>query len=77
MAQITQVFGNHGISLRAITQHETAAPVADGVVPIVVMTHVAQEGHMRAALAEIESLSAVRTRPVMIRVVEEHEEYPS
>lgn len=77
MAQITQAFGHHGISLRAVTQHESASSRADGTVPVVVMTHVAQEGHMRAALAEIESLAAVHARPVMIRVVEEHEEYPS
>ena len=32
---------------------------------------------MRAALKEIESLEVVGAPPVMIRVVEEHEEYPS
>jgi homoserine dehydrogenase len=77
MAQITRIFGDHGISLRAVTQHEPAVPLTDGTVPIVVMTHVAQEGQMRTALQEIESLAATRARPVMIRVVEEHEEYPS
>lgn len=77
MAQITRVLGDHGISLRAVTQHEPAGACVDGVVPIVVMTHVAREGAMRAACKEIESLDVVRTPPVMIRVVEEHEEYPS
>jgi homoserine dehydrogenase len=77
MGQITRVFGAHQISLRALTQHEAATPAGNGAVPIVVMTHVAQEGQMRAALAEIASLSSVHGRPVMIRVVEEHEEYPA
>ncbi|GMV98339.1 MAG: homoserine dehydrogenase [Phycisphaerae bacterium] len=77
MAQITRVFGDRGISLRAITQHETAAPAADGTVPVLVTTDVALEGQMRQALAEIAALPVVRARPVMIRVVEEHEEYPS
>lgn len=77
MAQITRIFGDRGISLGAVTQHEPKGPTADGTVPIVVMTHVAQEGQMRAALREIESLDVIRARPVMIRVVEEHEEYPS
>jgi homoserine dehydrogenase len=77
MAQITRIFGDRGISLRAITQHEPAQPLGDGSVPVVVMTHVAQEAQMRAAIGEIEALEAVRSRPVMIRVVEEHEEYPS
>jgi len=77
MAQIAQIFGDRGISLRAVTQHESAGPSTDGVVPIVVMTHLAREAKMRAALREIEKLEVVRAAPVMIRVVEEHEEYPS
>jgi homoserine dehydrogenase len=73
MAQITKAFGDREISLRAVTQHESPGP--NGVVSVVVLTHMAQEGQMRAALAEIAKLEAVREKPVMIRVVEEHEEY--
>lgn len=74
MAQITRAFGDRGISLSAVMQHETEARASD-VVTIVVMTHEAREGDMRTALKEIAALDAVRQPPVMIRVVEEHEEY--
>jgi homoserine dehydrogenase len=77
MAQLTKVFGDRQISLKAITQHEPPASGDEGIVPVVVLTDVAREGHMRGALEEIASLDAVRERPVMIRVVEEHEEYAS
>ncbi|GMU24344.1 MAG: homoserine dehydrogenase [Phycisphaerae bacterium] len=77
MAQITRAFGDRGISLRAVTQHEPDGSGPADAVPVVVMTHIAREGQMRAALRELEGLSVVRARPVMIRVVEEHEEYPS
>jgi len=75
MAQITRVFGERGISLRAVTQHEQNHAGPDGTVPVVVLTHEAVEGHMREALQEIAALADVRESPVMIRVVEEHEEY--
>jgi homoserine dehydrogenase len=77
MAQLTKVFGDRQISLKALTQHEPPATADEGVVPVVVLTDVAKEGHMRAALREIAALEAVREQPVMIRVVEEHEEYAS
>lgn len=77
MAQITRIFGDRSISLRAVTQHEPAPEAGDDTVPVVVLTHEAMEGHMRAALKEIAELDAVRDRPVMIRVVEEHQEYNS
>jgi homoserine dehydrogenase len=76
MAQITKLFGDRGISIRAVTQHEPDT-ATEGSVPVVVITHVAREGDMRAALAQIASLSAVREQPVMIRIVEEQEEYGS
>jgi len=75
MAQITKVFGDRGISLRAVTQHESNDGADDNAVPVVVLTHEAVEGRMREALAEIAALGDVREKPVMIRVVEEHEEY--
>ncbi len=75
MAQIAKVFGDRQISLRAVTQHEPSGNGPGSTVPVVVLTHEAREGQMRAALQEIASLGAVREPPVTIRVVEEHEEY--
>lgn len=75
MAQITRIFGARGISLRAVTQHEPDDGEAGNTVPVVVVTHEAVEGRMREALQEIAALADIRDQPVMIRVVEEHEEY--
>jgi len=75
MAQITRVFGEHEISLRAVTQHESPSRPGDDSVPVVVLTHIAREGRMREALDQIAKLPVVKSRPVMIRLVEEHEEY--
>ena len=77
VARVAQVFGNHGISLRAFTQHETEDRPDDGTVPVMVLTHIAREGQMRQALAKIAELEVVKSAPVTIRVVEEHVEYPS
>jgi homoserine dehydrogenase len=77
MARITRVFGDHEISLRAVTQHESPEEAASNVVPVAVLTHLAPEGQMRKALKEIADLDVVRATPVTIRVVEEHEEYAS
>lgn len=76
MAAFTRVFGDRQISIRAVTQHESVVAASDGSAMVVVLTDVAQEGQMRAALEEIGRLDVVRERPVVIRVVEEHEEYP-
>ncbi len=75
MAAFTNVFGDRQISLRAVTQHESPSAATDGSAMVVVLTDVAQEGQMRAALEQIARLEVVREKPVLIRVVEEHEEY--
>ncbi|MBP7933225.1 MAG: homoserine dehydrogenase [Phycisphaerae bacterium] len=77
MAQITRCFGDLGIGLRAITQHEPTDDAPDGTVPVVVLTHKTREGEMKRALGAIAALDAVRAEPVTIRLVEEHEEYSS
>ena len=68
MAKISGVLGSKNISLSAILQHESepAKPV-----PVVIMTHLAREGSLRQALAEIGQLDVVSEPPVCIRVVEE------
>lgn len=77
MGQLAKVFGDQRISLKAVNQHEPPEDQSEGEVPIVILTGLAREKQMRTALAQIETLPAVRAKPVMIRVVEEHEEYPA
>lgn len=68
VADIADILGRHEISLASIIQHE--APEvgevdepkreAHPIVPLVVMTHRATEGQLRAAEAELKKLSALR-----------------
>jgi len=69
------VFGEHGISLSAVIQHEPPEATGSDRVAVVVMTHEAKEGAVQQALIELSNLDAVTAEPVCIRVVEEHEEF--
>ncbi|MHC4444777.1 MAG: homoserine dehydrogenase [Planctomycetota bacterium] len=75
MAKISKIFGDRKISLRAVTQHESFTESQTDTVPLVVLSHEAREEEMRKALKEIEDLEVVHEPPIMIRVIEEHEEY--
>jgi len=65
LAQIAGVLGKYEISIESMIQphrHEADA------VPIVFMTHKAQERNVRAALAEIDQLDVIREKTLLIRV---------
>ena len=64
LAQIAGILGVHKISILSVIQKEPGAEI----VPLVIMTHEAQEANMRTALAEIETLEVVRDTSVVIRV---------
>ena len=75
LASVTRILGEHKISLSAVVQHEIPEETTDKtVVPVVVMTHRASEGHMKAALAEAERTAVVKGKPIRIRVVEQYVE---
>jgi homoserine dehydrogenase len=67
LGAITTTFGNHGISIAAMTQKEDAA--AD-YVPVIMVSHMAEERSVRAALAEIDAAEFVRAKTQMIRIEE-------
>ncbi len=72
MAQVTHVLGQHGISLSAVLQRE----VDDSqFVPVVIMTHQAEEGPIRAALSEIDSLPTIVPPTVCLRVIDQPKEF--
>jgi homoserine dehydrogenase len=66
LAQIAQTLGNHGVSIAAVSQKEAdgAAQTAE----LVIMTHRAKEGAVRAALRDIESLPVVAHVSSFLRV---------
>ena len=51
LAQVAAVLGRHRISIRSVLQHEPLAAAEAAGVPVVITTHQAVEGNVRAALA--------------------------
>ena len=65
MAAVMAILSRHGVSVEQILQKEGAA---GEFVPVVVLTHVARQADMDAALAEIAALPAVDGAPVRLGV---------
>jgi homoserine dehydrogenase len=67
LAQVAGILGRHEISIASVIQktHQRAR-----IVPVVMMTHEAQEGNMQRALAEIDALPVIAAPTHMIRVEE-------
>jgi homoserine dehydrogenase len=72
MAQVTRILGDHRISLAAISQHESDDARA---VPVVITTHLAREGAVQAALAEIDRLPSITPPTVCLRIVDLPKEF--
>ncbi|MFN0095259.1 MAG: homoserine dehydrogenase [Dehalococcoidia bacterium] len=66
LARIAQALGDAGVSIAAVNQKE--ADETAGTAELVVMTHRAREGAMRAALATIEALPVVARIESFLRV---------
>ena len=67
LAQVAGILGKHRISIASVIQKMRQHAKA---VPVVMMTHEAQEGNMQKALEEIDALSVVVHPTRMIRVEE-------
>jgi homoserine dehydrogenase len=71
LASIAQVLGAHGISIASVIQHEPGDDAPPGApVPLVIMTHVAIEANLSAALGEIDRLDVVHAPSVCLGVEE-------
>jgi homoserine dehydrogenase len=66
LADITRVFGVHGISIDSINQKSIDAEATSA--ELVILTHPAIEGVLRAARAELEALDCVRRVHAFLRV---------
>jgi homoserine dehydrogenase len=72
LADVTEILGRHQISLSAVLQRETD----DGQsVPVVITTHRAVEGSLRAALREIDALQTIHPPSVCLRIIDQPKEY--
>jgi len=67
LSKISGILGDHNISLSSVLQRERHEEKA---VPLVIITHEAQEKKLRHALAEIDKLDAVMDSTKVIRIEE-------
>lgn len=65
LAKISGILAKYGISIASVTQKQRKVA---SVVPIIMMTHEADERDMAKALAEIDGLSAIKKASVRIRI---------
>jgi homoserine dehydrogenase len=67
LAKISGILGNHEISIASVIQHKAKE---SGNVPLVMMTHLAEEGNLQKALAEIQRLETIKDKTKFLRVEE-------
>ena len=70
LSQITGILGKHGISIASIIQHEPTSQFQPRQVPLVIMTHEANEKAASLANEEIRKLESVSQESVKLRVME-------
>ena len=67
LAKISGILGNYEISIASVIQHKSRD---NGNVPLVMMTHIAEEGNLKKALAEIKRLDIIKDHTKFLRVEE-------
>ena len=74
LGQLMTILGAHGVSIAQVVQDGARGSIlapAAGPVWVVVLTHLAREGNVRAALADIDQLPIVREPARVIRIAGE------
>ncbi|MCK5706885.1 MAG: homoserine dehydrogenase [Candidatus Aureabacteria bacterium] len=66
LARVAGIFGENNISLSSVLQPEESK---EGIVPVIMMTHLAMEKDMLNACAKIEELECILAKVVIIRVM--------
>ncbi len=74
LGTIANVLGDRKISISSVLQHEPVGDADSQGVPVVITTHPALEGSLRAALNVINNHPTVKAPCVCIRMVDEHPE---
>jgi homoserine dehydrogenase len=70
LADVAHELARHGISIASVIQHEALEEHADVTVPLVIMTHTAQTGSFRAAVANINRLGSIMAPSVYYPVAD-------
>jgi homoserine dehydrogenase len=73
LAQVTKVLGDQKISIASFVQHESTG--GNGDVPLVLTTHLAQEGAVQQALTQINSLPPITAPAVCLRMIDQPQEF--
>lgn len=68
LACIAGILGDHGIGIASVIQHETGEDRIGAAVPLIIMTHVADEGAVRDALKVTDGLEIVQASSVCLHV---------
>jgi homoserine dehydrogenase len=68
LSSISGILGAHGISIQSVHQKGRKT---NGAVPVVMLSHRAQEADVKMALNEISALDVVAAQPVLIRIEDE------
>jgi homoserine dehydrogenase len=71
MAQVAAVLGKYRVSISAILQHESAE---NNFVPIVITTHMSQEGPLQQAIEEINRLPVIQPPAACLRIIDQPKE---
>jgi homoserine dehydrogenase len=71
MARIASILGKYEVSISAILQHESAE---NNHVPIVITTHLAREGALQRAIAEINGLGVITPPVACLRIIDQPQE---
>jgi homoserine dehydrogenase len=66
LAQVTDIFWKHNISIAAVIQKEA---ISRDFVPVVITTHLAREGDLRTAVEKVDKLGVVKAKTKIIRIL--------
>lgn len=70
LASAAQILARHRVSLATVLQRERGG-VSDRPVPVVMLTHETTHGAMSGVIRELQRLKALRSKPQIIRILEE------
>lgn len=68
IAKWSKVLADHDISISGALQHEGTGP--ENTVPIVITTHPIKQKNINGAMADMERLDVIGSKPVCIRIVD-------
>ncbi len=74
LSKISSKFAEHNISISSVLQKGNGEDSIDNYVPILITTHVAKEGNIRKALAEVDNFDFSKGSSVFLSIIDEHKE---